>query len=1229
MVKHKKKDEGGAENIKVLVRCRPLNTKETDAGMKSAVDLDLAAGTVTVHHMCSAQDRWTFDAVVNNTCSQRDIFVQFVQPMVDSVLEGFNATIFAYGQSGSGKTHTMTGPVPAREETQGVIPRSFVYIFDHIRERKKATAAYHVTCSFLELYNGKIRDLLAKQQTSLQIKENKDKTFFVNGLTQPDIKSEQDLLHYMEEGNVRRQVAATELNTDSSRSHSIFSVLIQTVETHEDGECSTVTSKLNLVDLAGSERQSKTRASGDTLKEGCNINLSLSTLGTVIDTIVKGKGHVPFRSSPLTMLLKDSLGGNSKTCMFANINSADSNVSETVSTLRFADRAKQIKNKPVVQKDAKDQKIQDLLAQVHELQEKLAKHAAGDAPDYEAANERLEEQVSELQALLATARQDFDDQQLENKAELLAIQKQLSDTAAGLQDHEDTIRDLHGSIQVMRTAFSEERSLVSEFVDTVLSFIREAAADDSPSSIAAAFSRAPGSDGQPAVTSRGVDAVRMALDSIQRRATDTSGACITEEELAAEREGFQAELASTRLLNSRLQKMHEGAASEGAALAARLEDLKQKYSASKSSLKKAAVEHRRQLAALKHAQAGDGAADTRKKERPAEDKKRAASPPDRDSRRAGTPPPDAAIAANRSPPDAEGSLADLRRRLAEPQSDDSAAVLRLKEETRRLGEDWSTAARERAEFAAKVEELQEALLRAIAPDGAPAQAAASLPLPAAADPGPASSGVPDAVQPRENSRAASPVELTSLPGAPTADELQRWKAEIDRLRDEREEAVDELEQAAADKRELLAERDRHRAEYADVLNDCTTFASETNQLRDEQKKAAARAALLEEAVQQAAREREAAQQALERLEKRHEERAEALSQMRTVHAHQSEVIERHRALEAELRQQLGSLQQSSDEQEAAWDGRLAAEQQKWAAYTSKRLEDAAAQHEDALARRESDAAALRKKVKKSQLTVQRVKEKYDKQVHESAELRARVEELQEEALRRQRSAENRQVDESREEINNIIRSSKAANLRGLDPPEGGGPVSRAKWRADTDSAKERKTAAQKKFEAAASATAVEAASDAALTRISTAAQQFFERERAERDTRRGSITSPPSRRSSGASTGPSKPTPPTPPDGSDSAYTNTFSQPPQPQAFSQRPAENADLGPGASAVGRHALLTRAKSLSVTSDTESSPLFPRTSSLVNPAQHPPAHGRSHDEPPDARRNVSVPPEKRLG
>uniref|UniRef100_A0A0A9XKL2 Kinesin-II 95 kDa subunit n=1 Tax=Lygus hesperus TaxID=30085 RepID=A0A0A9XKL2_LYGHE len=135
-----------------------------------------------------------------------------------------------------------------------------------------------------------------------------------------------------------------------------------------------VSSKLNLVDLAGSERQSKTNATGDTLKEGCNINLSLSALGTVIDTIVKGSPHIPYRSSPLTMLLKDSLGGNAKTVMFATISPAEHNLSETISTLRFADRAKQIKNKPVINMDIKDQKIFELTNLVCELKQKLSRY---------------------------------------------------------------------------------------------------------------------------------------------------------------------------------------------------------------------------------------------------------------------------------------------------------------------------------------------------------------------------------------------------------------------------------------------------------------------------------------------------------------------------------------------------------------------------------------------------------------------------------------------------------------------------------------------------------------------------------------------------------------------------------------------------------------------------------------------------------------------------------------
>ena len=394
----KKEEPSSAENIKVIVRCRPLNSKETEHGYKSCVDLDLADSTVTVNHVCGNPDRWTFDGVVNNTYTQKDVFTQFIMPMVDSVMDGFNSTVFAYGQSGSGKTHTMTG-VYDNQDLKGIIPRSFDHIFACIKQQTAAnpTKRFTLYCSFVELYNGKVRDLLAKQQVTLAVKESKDKTFFVQGAHIPQVKFPEDLTRLMEEGTERRMVDATELNAQSSRSHSLFSLIIECTETTDDGDTRSVTSKLNLVDLAGSERQSKTGAQGDTLKEGCNINLSLSALGTVIDTLVKGKGHVPFRSSPLTMLLKDSLGGSSKTCMFANIGPSEHNISETVSTLRFADRAKQIKNKPVVNMDTKDQKIAELTEQVAELKSKLKKFESGGFTELEAEVEELRERCGELE----------------------------------------------------------------------------------------------------------------------------------------------------------------------------------------------------------------------------------------------------------------------------------------------------------------------------------------------------------------------------------------------------------------------------------------------------------------------------------------------------------------------------------------------------------------------------------------------------------------------------------------------------------------------------------------------------------------------------------------------------------------------------------------------------------------------------------------------------------------
>ena len=581
-----KKDD--AENIKVLVRTRPLNQKELDAGMKQAVDVDLTEGTVTVNHVCGAPDRWTFDAVMNNSYSQKDIFVTFIQPMVDSVMEGFNATIFAYGQSGSGKTYTMSGIQNSEMDLSGIIPRSFTYIFNHIKERRNPNISYSLRCSFLELYNGKIRDLLAKQQVTLQIKENKDKTFYVLDLSQPEVKFVQDMLSLMEEGTIRRQVAATELNTDSSRSHSIFTVSIQMVENLEDGECRTVTSKLNLVDLAGSERQNKTRASGETLKEGCNINLSLSALGTVIDTIVKGKGHIPFRSSPLTMLLKDSLGGNSKTCMFANINPADANISETVSTLRFADRAKQIKNKPMVQMDAKDAKIQELLTKVQELQEKMRQYESNEAPDIEEENEQLHERIATLEGDLAELHHE-----LEARATSIEELKHQHQSVLGGLQHSVEERDegillLKDRLQVAGQREAEVTTEVADLKDIVVNFVVEAHPDEGHV--------------DPALKGNVGDISLEALKEILDGLRDTLGSGVSEDAVRKEREAAEAELNTVRgelrREIARLSSLNDEAQQALVAVNEKRERLKARLEREKESRKTLEEEKRRELREL-------------------------------------------------------------------------------------------------------------------------------------------------------------------------------------------------------------------------------------------------------------------------------------------------------------------------------------------------------------------------------------------------------------------------------------------------------------------------------------------------------------------------------------------------------------------------------------------------------------------------------------------------------
>lgn len=366
------------ESVKVIVRCRPFSDKEKAEGHSNIVTIDHKAATVTITQPISkkpptkpssssssssaptslpysesSSKTFTFDSVFDSNSTQRDVFNATARPIVDAVLNGYNGTIFAYGQTGTGKTFSMEGirDVP---ELCGIIPNAFDQIFSTINTGNASTQ-YLVRASYLEIYNEEIRDLLNTNQTRLEMKESPESGVYVKDLTTVVIKNIQEMDKLMTSGNKNRMVGATAMNEHSSRSHSIFTITIETNEKREgDLEDHIRVGKLHLVDLAGSERQSKTEATGARLKEATKINLSLSALGNVISALVDGKSsHIPYRDSKLTRLLQDSLGGNAKTMMLATLSPASYNYEETLSTLRYASRAKQIKNKPKVNEDPK------------------------------------------------------------------------------------------------------------------------------------------------------------------------------------------------------------------------------------------------------------------------------------------------------------------------------------------------------------------------------------------------------------------------------------------------------------------------------------------------------------------------------------------------------------------------------------------------------------------------------------------------------------------------------------------------------------------------------------------------------------------------------------------------------------------------------------------------------------------------------------------------------------
>lgn len=327
---------------------------------------------------------FTYDFVFDPSTEQEEVFNTAVAPLIKDIFRGYNATVLAYGQTGSGKTYSMGSTFTAEqvnESTVGIIPRVIQLLFKEIDQR--SDFEFFLKVSYLEIYNEEILDLLCSSREKapqINIREDPKEGIKIVGLTEKTVFVALDTVSCLEQGNNSRTVASTAMNSQSSRSHAIFTISIE--QRKKNDMNSSFRSKLHLVDLAGSERQKKTKAEGDRLKEGININRGLLCLGNVISALGDDKksGFVPYRDSKLTRLLQDSLGGNSHTLMIACVSPADSNLEETLNTLRYADRARKIKNKPIVNIDPQRAEINHLKQQVQQLQVLLLQAHGGTLP---------------------------------------------------------------------------------------------------------------------------------------------------------------------------------------------------------------------------------------------------------------------------------------------------------------------------------------------------------------------------------------------------------------------------------------------------------------------------------------------------------------------------------------------------------------------------------------------------------------------------------------------------------------------------------------------------------------------------------------------------------------------------------------------------------------------------------------------------------------------------------
>ncbi|XP_031102358.1 kinesin-like protein KIN-5B [Ipomoea triloba] len=483
-------DKDREVNVQVILRCRPLDESELKLNVPRVITCNENRREVTVsQNVANKQlDRvFTFDKVFGPKAQQRSIYDQAISPIVNEVLEGYNCTVFAYGQTGTGKTYTMEGgtmnkvgelPVEA-----GVIPRAVRQIFDTLEAQN---ADYSMKVTFLELYNEEITDLLASEEPSKYLEDKQKKSVslledgkgcvIVRGLEEEVVYSANDIYNLLERGAAKRRTADTLLNKHSSRSHSIFSITVHVKETSIGDEELVKCGKLNLVDLAGSENISRSGAREGRAREAGEINKSLLTLGRVIYALVEHSAHIPYRDSKLTRLLRDSLGGKTKTCIIATISPSANCLEETLSTLDYAYRAKNIKNKPEVnQKMSKTMLLKDLYQEIERMKQDV--RAAREKNGVYIPHERFLQDEAEKKAKNGKIEQlendlDVSEKQVDKFRELyyteqeekLSFKSELKDCKINLEKSNSALQDLQENYYIAVSTLKEKDVTITKLL---------------------------------------------------------------------------------------------------------------------------------------------------------------------------------------------------------------------------------------------------------------------------------------------------------------------------------------------------------------------------------------------------------------------------------------------------------------------------------------------------------------------------------------------------------------------------------------------------------------------------------------------------------------------------------------------------------------------------------------------------------------------------------------------